>query len=105
MSDSFNVYIKTNDIYNDLAEDFETRFNTSNYQLDRPLPKGKNKKITGLMKDELGGKIMTKFVGLRAKVTKTCVIKKELKFEIYKNCLELTQLDNKINHLGKNEIR
>ena len=37
------VYIKTDDIYKDIAEDFETRFDTSNYELDRPLPKGKNK--------------------------------------------------------------
>ena len=47
-----------------IAEDVETRFDTSNYELARPLPKGKNK-VIGLMKDELGGKIMTKFVGLR----------------------------------------
>ena len=66
-TDSFIVYIKTDDIYKDIAEDVETRFDTSNYELDRPLPKGKNKKVIGLMKDELGGKIMTKFVGLRAK--------------------------------------
>ena len=37
---SFVVYIKTNDIYKDIAKDVETRFNTSNYELDRPLPKG-----------------------------------------------------------------
>ena len=66
-TDSFIVYMKTNDIYNDFAEDIETRFNTSNYELDKLLPKGKNKKVIGLMKDELDGKIMTKFVGLRAK--------------------------------------
>ena len=66
-ADSFIVQIKTDDIYNDIAEDVETRFDTSSYKLDRPLPKGK-KKVIGLMKDELGGKIMTKFVGLRAKV-------------------------------------
>ena len=54
-------------LYKDIAEDVETRFDSSNYELDRPLPKGKNKKILGLKKDELGGKIMTKFVGLRAK--------------------------------------
>ena len=37
----FTVYIKTNDIYKDIAEDVETRLDTSNYELDRPLPKGK----------------------------------------------------------------
>ena len=66
-TDSFIVYIKTDDIYKDIAEDVETRFDTSNYELDRPLPKRKYKKVIGLMKGELGGKIMTKFVGLRAK--------------------------------------
>ena len=66
-TDSFIVYIKTDDIYKDIAEDFETRFDTSNYELDRPLPKGNNEKIIGLVKNELGGKIMTNFVGLRAK--------------------------------------
>ena len=49
------------------AEDVETRFDTSNYELCRPLPKGKNKEATGLMKDELGGRIMKEFVGFRAK--------------------------------------
>ena len=66
--DSFIVYIKTDHIYEDIAEDVEIRFDTSNYELDRLLPKGKNKKVIGLIKDELGGKIMTKFVGLRAKI-------------------------------------
>ena len=42
-------------------------FDTSNYVIDRPLSKGKHKKVLGLMKDTLSGKIMTKFVGLRAK--------------------------------------
>ena len=69
---SFIVYIKTEDIQKDIAEDVETRFDTSNYEfkcnsIDRPLPKAKNKKVIGLMKDELSLKIMTKFVGLRAK--------------------------------------
>ena len=63
----FIVYIKTDDIYEDITEDVETRFDTSNYELEcnsteRPIPKGKNKKVIGLMKDELGRKIMTKFV-------------------------------------------
>ena len=72
------------------------------------------------MKDELGGKIMIKFFGLgakaysyliddgsedeKAKNTKECIIKKKLKFENYKNCLEATQLENKINYLERNEI-
>ena len=66
-TDSFIVYIKTDDVQKDIAENVEIRFDTSSFKLNRPLPKGKNKKVTGLMKDELGEKIMTKFVGLRAK--------------------------------------
>ena len=42
-------------------------FNTSNYEVNRPLPTGKNKKIIGLMKNKLGGKIITEFVTLRPK--------------------------------------
>ena len=72
------------------------------------------------MKDELGGIIMTKFVGLRAKTysyltddgsedkgakgTKKRVIKRKLKFENYKNCSEATQFDNKINYQEKYKI-
>ena len=65
---SFIVYMKIEDIYKDIAEHVETRFDTSNYELDRPWPNGKNKKVLGLMKDKLDGKIMTKFVEIRAKV-------------------------------------
>ena len=43
------------------------RFDTSDFEIDRPLPKGKNKKVIGLMKDQLSGSIMNKSVGLRAK--------------------------------------
>ena len=63
----FVVYIKTDDIYKDIAEDVETRFDTSNYELDRQLSKEKKKKVIGLMKDELGGKIMLEFIELKAK--------------------------------------
>ena len=66
-TDTFLVYIKTDDIYKETAENVETRFDTSNKELDEPLPKGTIIKIIGLMKDELSGKIMTKFVGFRPK--------------------------------------
>ena len=67
-TDRVVVYIKIDDIYKDIAEHVETRFETSNYELDRPLPKGKNKNVIGLMKDELEGKIMKKVVGLKANI-------------------------------------
>ena len=61
------VYIKKYDVYNDIADDVETTFDTPNYELDRPLPKAKYKKVIGFVKDELVGIIMVKFVGLRSK--------------------------------------
>ena len=64
---SFIINIKTEDFYEDIANNVEIRFDTSNYEVNRPLPKGKNKKVIGLMKDELGGKIMTEFAALRPK--------------------------------------
>ena len=102
-TDSFVMNIKTNGFYKDIANDVEKRFDTSNYEVNRPLPTGKTKKVIGLMKDELGGKIITEFVTLRpktysyltddgkedkkAKGTKKCVIKRMIKFNAYKNCL------------------
>ena len=56
--DSFIVYITTEDIYSEIAKDVDAILETSNYELDRPLCKGKNKKVIGLMKDELGRKII-----------------------------------------------
>ena len=50
-TDSFIVHVKTSDIYIDIADDVETSFGTSNYELRRPLPKERNKKVVGLMKD------------------------------------------------------
>ena len=52
-ADRFIVYINTENIYVDIAKDAEARFDTSNYELERPLPKEKNKIVNGLMKDEL----------------------------------------------------
>ena len=66
--DSLIYSIKTEDFYKDIAHNVETRFDTSGYIPDRPLPVGKNKKVIGLMKDELGGKIMKEFVSLRPKM-------------------------------------
>ena len=102
-TDSFIMNIKTNDFYKDIANDVENRFDTSNYELKRPLQIGKNKKVIDLMKDELGGKIITEFVTLRrktysyltdngkedkkAKGTKNCIIKRMIKFNDYKKCL------------------
>ena len=56
-------HVKTDDIYKDIAEDFETRFETSHFELDRPLSKGKIKKVLRLMKDELGGQTIKEVVG------------------------------------------
>ena len=101
-NDSFVMHFKTNDFYKDIASDVENRFDTF-YEVNRPLPTGKNKKVIGLMKDELGGKIITEFVTLRpktysfladdgkvdkkAKGTKKCIIKKMIQFNDYKKCL------------------
>ena len=60
----FIIHNKTEDFYKDIADDVVKRFDTSNYEVNRPLPTGKNKKVIGLMKDELGGMIMTEFVAL-----------------------------------------
>ena len=104
-TDSFVIYTETEDFYKDIANDVKRWFDTSNYDENdkRPLPIGKNKKVTSLFKDELGGKIMTEFVALRAKAyaylmedgsehkknkgTKKCVIKRELMFESYEDSL------------------
>ena len=66
-TDSFAIHIKTKDFYEDIANDVEDWFDTSNYHNNRPLSIGKNKKVIGLFKDELSGKIMIEFAGLRAK--------------------------------------
>ena len=99
-TDSFIMNIKTNNFYKDISNDVENRFDTSNYEVNRHLPTGKKEKIIGLMKDELGGKIITEFVTLRPKTysfltdngkedkkvigTKKYIIKKKIKFNDYK---------------------
>ena len=64
--DSFIAYVKTDDIYKNVA-DVEKKIDTLNYQIDRPLPKGKNKKVIWLMRDESAGDLMKEIYRLRAK--------------------------------------
>ena len=103
-TDSLVYSIKTEDFYSDISSDVESRFDTYGYPNDgsRPLPIGKNKKVIGLMKDELGGEIMKEFVSLRPKIysyrvgnsepkkckgIKKCLVKKMISFDDYKRCL------------------
>ena len=66
-TDSYIAYIKTEDFYENIAPDVDKWFDTSGYIVDRPLPMGKNKQLLRKFKDELGGRIMTEFPGLRPK--------------------------------------
>ena len=66
-TDSFIVHVNTGDIYKDIVEDVGKEFEISNFELDRPLSKGKIKKVIWLMNNELGWQIMKVVVGLRAK--------------------------------------
>ena len=69
--DSFVIYIETEDLYKDNANDVERWFDTSNYDENKtgkiPLSIGKNKEVIGLFKNELGGEIVTEFAGIRPK--------------------------------------
>ena len=113
-TDSFVYDIEAKDFYRDIAKDVKKRFDMSGYSKDdnMPLPIGEDKKVIGLMKDELGGKIMTEFVVLREKMyayrkidrvaaqhehkevgekrckgTKKCMVAEGLTFDDYKTCL------------------
>ena len=110
--DSLVIYIETEDFFEDISNDVESWFDTSNYNKNNKmlLPIGKNKKVPGLFKNELRGRIMIEVVALRpktyaflidgydnddyeknkiinkkAKGTKKCVIKQKLMFENYKD--------------------
>ena len=106
-TDSFVYEIETEGFYRDIAKDVKKRLDTSEYSKNdnRLLPIGENEKVIGLMRDDLGGKIMTEFVvALRAKMyayrkidkevekkrckgTKKCVVSEGLTFDDYKTCL------------------
>ena len=103
--DSLVIYVETEDFHKDIAGDVEKWFDTFNYDKndERPSPIGKNKKVIGKFKDELGRKVVPEFIVLRAKAyayipedggvhkrakgTKKCIIKRELMFEHHKDCL------------------
>ena len=104
-TDSFIIHIKTENFYKDIVNDVEKWFDASNYDESdkRPLPIRKNKKVIGLFKDELEGKILIEFVRLKtktyaylmdvdsehkkAKGTRKCIIKRRLMVKNYKDCL------------------
>ena len=105
VTDSFVMKIKTDDFYKDISNDVDKWFDTSNFDANdnRPLQIGKNKKVIGKFKDELGGKIMSEFCALKdktyackldngnegkkAKGTKKCVVKRQITFDDYVNAL------------------
>ena len=103
-TDSLCYEIETEDFFVDIADDVDEMFDTSNFDKNHSSGiQGKNKKVPGMMKDEAGGKIIEEFVGLRAKLysykmfegkeekkckgIKKAVIKKQISFDDYKECL------------------
>ena len=116
VTDSFLTHIKTEDVYEDIADDF---FKKMIHQIMKKLGRCLQEQITELMKDELGGKIMAELVGFRVKTysylmddgnndkkdkgTKKYVIKRILKFNDYKNCLLNNKIKWKPQHRFKSE--
>ena len=127
-TDSFIMHVKTDYFYKDINNDVDKWFDTSNYDKNdnKPLEIGKNKKVLGKFKDELGDKIMTKFVALRAKTysflideytdedyeknrivdkkskgTKKCVVKREILFNNYLDSL----FKNKVLYRSQQRFR
>ena len=104
-TDSLTYEIETNDVYKDMSKNVKEIFDTSNYPKNHPsgIESGINKKVPGKFKDELGGKIMVEFAGLRPKLysfltledkeekkckgIKKSVVKNKITFNDYKDCL------------------
>ena len=127
-TNSLVYHIKTNDFYADIADDVPARFDTSGYCSNRPLPIGLNKKVIGLMKDELRGDIMSEFAVLRSKLysfrktdgsedkkckgIKKCVVKKTLSFEdhlvnsgdVYRSQLMFRSTKHKVHTIEVNKV-
>ena len=85
-TDSFFIYVETDDFYENIANDVDKWFDTSKYDKNenRPLPIGKNKKVIGKFKDELNGKIMIEFIALRVKTYAFTEINEEDELEEHK---------------------
>ena len=104
-TDSFVMHVKTNDFFHDISNDVNLWFDTSNYitKLPRPLLIGKNKKVLGKFKDELGGRIVSELRCVKAKIysykldddseckkakgTKKCIVKRDIIFDNYLDTL------------------
>ena len=109
-TDSFAINIFTEDFFEDISNDVERWFDTSNYDKNgkRPLSVGMNKKVIGMFKDELGGNIMKEFCGLRVKTytylmdddikkkkatgIKKCVIKRRKLYVLNLSCLKTIKI-------------
>ena len=104
-TDSLIYQIKTKDFYKDITHDILSKFDTSDYPPNHKsgIPTGVNKKVIGMFKDEVAGKQISRFVGLRPKLytfeieedkevrkckgIKKNVVKKRLNFDDYVQCL------------------
>ena len=111
--DSLVYHIKMEDFYKDIAEDVPARSDTSGHRSDRSLHVGLNKKVTGLMKNEMGGEMIEEFMALipklysyrksdgnedkKCKGIKKNVVKRTLTFEDYKNCLLRNRIFTGVN--------
>ena len=107
-TESFTLEIKTSDVYDDMIDNIDI-YDTNNYKSGDVLFSSKNKKVIGKFKDELGGKVMSEFIGLRSKSyafmyidnnniercdkklkwIKKNIIKETINFQHYYNCLTL----------------
>ena len=104
-TDSFLYEIQTEDFYKDISGDVKDRFDTNDYPENHPsgIPTGINNKVLGMFKDEVAGKNIKEFVGLRAKLysfktegkenkkckgIKKAVVAKSIRHENYKTCLQ-----------------
>ena len=104
-TDSLMFQIQTEDFYKDISKDVKSKFDTSDYPQSHPsgIPTGLNKKVIGMFKDEVAGKQITHFIGLRPKLysfkieegknikkckgIKKSVVSKGITFEHYFDCL------------------